>query len=727
MKTITIPIKGMHCASCALHIETDLSNVPGVAKANANYAMERAVVEYDESQVMPEKLAATIRETGYQPMLDMHEPAASHEHQHGDHSAYVTTRGLWLTAALVVPLVVSMFGMPEIGTILGRPAWLVMVMAVTWFLVAWMGRMFHAGTVNELRHRRVSMDTLVTVGTGAALLWSSYALIVGRLQEVYFETAGIIIVFLLFGKWLEARQRQKAGEAIQALLNLHAKQAHRLIQNGATEDVDPSALRIGDLCLVKAGERFPIDGIVVDGASSVDESMLTGEPVPVEKRTGDNVFAATVNGTGVVRMRVTVEPGASTLDAIVATVEHALSTKSPVEKVVDRISSVFVPGVIIVAVATFIATLVSGSMDAAITHAVAVLIVACPCAMGLATPAAIMVGAGAGAKRGILVKDGSALEAARGVNVVVFDKTGTLTQGRPSVTNIVPANGVDAYELLRVAALLEASSEHPLAHAILEAASAQKIPVGNADRGETVPGEGILGEVSGKRAVLGKPEYVLKVVPSVDVAQHAIDQFRAEAKTVIAVAMEERWLGIIAVQDQLKPDAMQAIQQFTSLGIEPVLLTGDHESTARAVAAQVGIQKVFAQVSPTGKSDVVKQLQQEGRVVAFVGDGINDAPALAQANLGIAMGTGTDVAIATGQIVLMGGSPLKAAEAVVLSRTTFRTIRQNLFWAFIYNVIGIPLAAFGILNPMIASLAMAMSSVSVLSNSMRIARKMTKK
>jgi Cu+-exporting ATPase len=453
--------------------------------------------------------------------------------------------------------------------------------------------------------------------------------------------------------------------------------------------------------------------------------MLTGEPVPVEKRTNDKVYAATINGTGVITMRVAVAPGSSMLDAIVSTVEHALSTKSPVEKVVDRVSMIFVPSVILLAMVTFIVFLMMGNVDAAITHAVAVLIVACPCAMGLATPAAIMVGAGAGAKRGILVKDGSALEAARNIDTIIFDKTGTLTQGKPSVTNVVPSAQSDAHQLIRVAAVLEAASEHPLAFAMLEAAKVQKISVSPGERVVTVPGNGITGMVDGEEAILGKPEFVMESLGMrLEDLPISIHQFRAEAKTVIAVGRAKVFLGIIAVQDEVKKDAKAAIERLRDMGIETALLTGDHQATAEAVAVQLGITKVFAQVSPSGKADVVKKMQDEKHVVAFVGDGINDAPALAQANLGIAIGTGTDVAIATGQIVLMGGSPMKAADAIDLARKTFRAIRQNLFWAFIYNVIGIPLAAFGFLNPMIASLAMATSSISVLTNSMRIARKM---
>ncbi len=718
MKTITIPIKGMHCASCAITIEKDLAHVPGVMKAHANLAMERATVEYDEATVTVEKLAQTIKETGYDPVL-----AATSDLRHATrdhaHIGYATNVELVAAFVLVIPLIISMFVMPSFGTILGRPAWLVLDFIAAWILVAWLGRPFHLGAVNELRHVRANMDTLVSVGTGAALLWSTYAFAAGRLEDVYFEVAGIIILFLLLGKYLEAKQRMKAGVAIQMLLGLHAKLAHRIRSDGIIEEIDPKELRPDDRCLVKAGERVPTDGVIVEGATSIDESMLTGEPIPVEKHAGDSIFGATINGTGVITMRVTVKPGSSALDAIVRTVEHALATKSPIEKLVDQVSSLFVPTVIGIAFVTLVVTLFIANPGEAIRNAVAVLIVACPCAMGLATPAAIMVGAGAGARRGILIKDGSALEAARKITLVVFDKTGTLTEGKPSVTDILPLNGTEERELLSVAASLEASSEHPLAQAIISAAMAKNIVAPRASNVESIPGYGVKGLVDGSLAILGKPEFVFE---SID--ESSLQTLRAAAKTVIAVAHGGKLLGLIAVQDRIKEDAPFAMKKLQEMKVEVALLTGDHEATAQAVASQLGITTVFANVSPTGKAELVKKLQTQGKKVAFVGDGLNDAPALAQADLGIAIGTGTDVAIATGQIVLMGGSPTKAVEAIVLARLTFRAIKQNLFWAFAYNVIGIPLAAIGVLNPILASFAMALSSVSVLSNSLRIARKM---
>ncbi len=738
MKQTRLKIQGMHCASCAVTTERALKKVSGVTDVNVNYATERATISHEDG-VPVEGLIQAVRANGYEAVAE----SAGHMQGHGSHEehgeqassdgeashlqhiGYTTTRSLILAGFLTLPLFLTMLVMPDIGIAFGRPAWLVFIAIITWYLVVKLGWKFHAGTWNELRHGRANMDTLVTVGTGSALLWSTYALMVGG--DVYFEVAGIIIFFLLMGKWLEARQRMKAGAAIEALLSLHAKFAHRLKPDGSTEDVDPNVLKPGERCLVKSGERLPTDGRVVEGASSVDESMLTGEPIPVEKRLGDEVFGATINKTGSFTMEVTVEPGKSALDAIVATVEHALAVKSPVEKLVDRVSSIFVPTVIVLALLTLLGWLFIGnaSLGIAIEHAVAVLIVACPCAMGLATPAALMVGTGAGAKRGILVRDGSALEAARNINLVIFDKTGTLTEGKPTVTDILPAEGMTEKELLSLASGLEATSEHPLASAILAAATERGVSLASVSEYEAVPGKGLRAKHDGASLLLGTEVLLTEaVVPIPEGEMKRIAALRRQAKTVMLLARGSAYIGAIAAQDRLKTDAKNAVDLLRKRSVDVALLTGDHRATAEAVAAELGITRIFAEVSPTGKADEVKRLQSEGKKVAFVGDGLNDAPALAQSDLGIAVGTGTDVAIATGQIVLMGGSPTKAADALLLARRTFSVIKQNLFWAFAYNFVLIPLAMFGIVNPILAGLAMAFSSVSVLGNSLRLSRSM---
>jgi Cu+-exporting ATPase len=701
-----LKIIGMHCASCALTTEQALKHVHGVHEARVNFATERAMIEHD-AHVPPAALMQAVRENGY-------DAVAEGAESHILHRGYIDTSRLVMAGVLATPLFMSMFFM--------LPYALQGVCA--WILVAILGYKFHIGTWAELTRGRANMDTLVTVGTGSALLWSTYAYFSGT-GDIYFEVAGIIVFFLLLGKWLEARQRLQAGEAIEKLLSLHIKTAHRLRDDGEVEDIATEQLKPGDRCLVKSGERIPMDGIIVQGRSSVDESMLTGESIPVEKGEGDLVYGATVNGAGSFTLRVTVRPGESALDAIVATVQHALSTKSPVEKMVDRISGIFVPTVIVLALVTFIGWLsyMQVPLGEAIRHAVAVLIVACPCALGLATPAAIMVGTGIGAKRGILVKDGSALEAARRIDLVIFDKTGTLTEGKPVITDLVPAEGVSEKELLSIAAGLELASEHPLASAVLAAATERGVGVADIDAFQAVAGKGVHARHEGVDVRLGTESFLNELgirLPEHDANRLAV--LRHEAKTVALVAKGDAYLGALAAQDRLKSDAAQAVSLLKERGIGTGLITGDHRMTAEAVAHELGIEMVLSGVSPAGKSQEVKRLQDSGKKVAFVGDGLNDAPALAQADLGIAIGTGTDVAIATGQIVLMNGTPSKAADALWLARSTFQAIRQNLFWAFAYNVVLIPLAMTGIINPIFAGLAMAFSSVSVLANSLRISR-----
>ncbi|MFA5129584.1 MAG: heavy metal translocating P-type ATPase [Patescibacteria group bacterium] len=733
---VSIPIEGMHCASCAVLIERELAKKDGVSKANVNYALGRATVEFNESKIQTHDLAQTIKDQGYEPVVAIHDESENRKQkiEHGlgrthEHHGYVGKRGLIAAFILCVPLIASMVVPQGIGMIFGMPMFDVFSLVSAWILVAVLGRKFHLGTWNELKHFRANMDTLVTIGTGSALVWSTYAFFTGG--KMYFESAGMIVAFLLLGKFLEESQRQKAGEAISALLNLHAKDAHRITSDGSTEDVDPKKLRLGDVCLVKPGERIPIDGIIIEGRTNVDESMLTGEPIPVERAKGDVVIGANVNGTGAIKMSVTAEPGKTTLDAIVATVEHALTTKSPVERLVDTISSFFVPTVIAIAILAWIVWFIlTRDLAQSIEIAVAVLIVACPCAMGLATPAAIMVGTGAGAKKGILIKDGSALEIARSIDTILLDKTGTLTKGKPTVTDIIEQKDPTSrpFELLEVAGGLESLSEHPLASAILDAVQNQKahpVAIPTVTSFEAVAGKGLRGIMNGSHVSLGTEDFLRsRDVDFPDDIVLKAEELRRAAKTVMFVARETLLLGMIAAQDEVKPDAKQAIAAFHSLNIKTGLVTGDHLATANAVAHELGIDLVYADVSPIKKADIVSSLKKEGNRVAFVGDGMNDAPALATADLGIAIGTGTDIAIATGQIVLMKGSPEKAVDAITLSRATFRAIKQNLFWAFVYNIIGIPLAAFGFLNPIIAGGAMALSSVSVLGNSLRIKRRL---
>ncbi|HVM91004.1 MAG TPA: cation-translocating P-type ATPase [Verrucomicrobiae bacterium] len=702
MKQVSFGITGMDCASCAVTVQDALRKVDGVMQAQVNPVTGKATVEYDETKAKPHHLVLAVKASGYGVGEGMsHHGEGLDEQDHARH--VISVRGLEVIVAgvLSLPALASMFGFPIPGGMLAIAAW---------YVVVKLGWPFHKGTWRELAHGRAGMDTLITIGTGSALLWSSYAAYAGG--RPYFDVPTFIIFFLLLGKWIENRQRVSAGSAIQGLLELHTGESPER----------------GEVVMVKSGERIPADGEVVSGASSVDESLLTGESVPVEKWEGSRVFAGTVNGLGAFTMRVTSEAGQALLDEIVRSVEHALSEKSPIERYTDKVSAVFVPTVFLIACAT-----VGGWLwfahDAAhaVEYAVAVLIFACPCALGLATPAAILVGVGEGSRRGILIKDGAALEASRNIQVVLFDKTGTLTQGHPSLTDALACVPGQEKELLSLAAGLERLSSHPMASAVLAAATERTVAPAPIDRFETVPGQGVHGFMDGVECRLGIEPFVTALGATIpeDMARH-VAAWRREAKTVVLIAHGSRLLGGLAFQDRLKTDAKRAIADLRAMGLEAGLVTGDHAATARAVGEELDITNIHADVLPIAKAELVQSVQREGKHVAFVGDGINDAPALVRADLGIALGTGAEIATSAGEIVIMSGSPAKVAEALRLSRLTFSAIRQNLFWAFVYNALGLPLAALGYIHPVFAGAAMAFSSVSVLANSLRIARRMRK-
>jgi Cu+-exporting ATPase len=542
--------------------------------------------------------------------------------------------------------------------------------------------------------------------------------------HLYFETGAVIAALILLGRYFEARSRGQAGEAIEKLMDLGAKTA-RVIRSGREQDIPIDQVKVGDLLQVRPGEKVPVDGVVANGASSVDESMLTGESMPVTKTAGDEVFGATINLTGAFQITAIKIGQDTVLAQIVRMVSEAQGNKAPIQKLADRVSGIFVPIVLGVAIATAVGWyVITGDAYQSFVPAVAVLLIACPCSLGLATPTAIMVGTGVGARRGILIKNGEALERGYKIDVVVLDKTGTLTEGRPAVTDVTATKaGVTKDDVLRIAASLERMSEHPLGQAIVRAAKEQGIALAEVNDFANVAGKGITGRLAVAAVMVGNLRLMRDHGISVERSLSHIDMREARAETAIAVASNGEMVGVIAVADVLKSDAKAAIQQLRVEGIATVMITGDNKRTARSIADEIGIDEVFAEVLPQDKAQHVKNLQARGRRVAFVGDGINDAPALAQADLGIAIGTGTDIAIEAGNIVLVKGSPLKIIEALRLSRLTFKTIKQNLFWAFIYNVAAIPLAAFGLLNPMIAAGAMAISSVSVVGNSLRIRRR----
>ena len=716
MKKTTFPIKGMHCASCAVNIERDLAQTPGVTDASVNYALAQATVSYDEGKTHEHELHMVVKKAGYDVVMghgDAHE-------NHMAHGADVKKAGRKAAIALALAVPVFVLAMGELGFpfVQGVLATIVVFGA---------GSEFHVMAAKLLRRGRANMDTLISLGTVAALVLSWWQLIIwmngypllGGIPEpmpsLYFETAAIITGFILLGRYFEARSKGKAGEAIAKLVELGAKFAHR-VRDGVTEDVPVDALRVGDYVLVKPGEKIPLDGVVREGESALDESMLTGESIPVGKKLGDNVFGATVNTTGALTIEITKEPKDTVLAQIVRLVGEAQEKKAPIQKLADQISGVFVPIVIVIAFVTFVAWMLTGAaLDVAFVNAVAVLVIACPCALGLATPTAIMVGTGRGAREGILIKSGEALERARNLDVVVFDKTGTLTEGKPIVTDVIGGDDV-----LRYAAALESSSEHPLALAVTRKAKELGLAVSKVVDFASVSGKGIRGTVEGKHVVLGNA--LMMVDEGVAVTADDLERLREQGKTAVIVAVDGYMIGVLGIADAPKANAKEAVADLERSGLSVMMLTGDHKHTAEAIARQLGIRDVEAEVLPGDKLAVVKRLQQKGKRVAFVGDGINDAPALTQADLGIAVGSGSDVAIEAGQMVLVGGGPEKVVAALRLTRVTYRTIKQNLFWAFIYNIIGIPLAALGFLNPIVASAAMAGSSISVVLNARRIRR-----
>ena len=730
MSVIELPIEGMTCASCAVRVERRLNKLDGVV-ASVNYATERATVEY-EPVVEVERLVEAVEAAGYAAALPADEPDPAED----DPTAALRLR-LLLSAALSLPvLVIAMIPALQFD----NWQWLSLQLATP--VVLWGGWPFHRAAWTNLKHATATMDTLISVGTLAAWLWSLYALFLGdagingmRMEfelipssgggasEIYLETAAIVTTFILAGRYFEARAKRHAGAALQALLELGAKDVSVLDGDGAERRVPIGELQPGDRFVVRPGEKVATDGVVEEGHSAVDMSMLTGEPVPVEVGPGTGVAGATINAGGRLIVRATKVGADTALAQIAKLVTDAQSGKAPAQRLADRVSAVFVPVVFGIAVATLGFWLATGqSASFAFTSAVAVLIIACPCALGLATPTALLVGTGRGAQLGLLIKGPEILESTRRVDTIVLDKTGTVTTGRMSLVDVVTAGGVTAADALRLVGALEDASEHPIARAIAGEAAVEGVlpPVhGFASH----DGLGVEGVVEGHTVVAGRPALLehrgLPLPAELDAARAAAE---AEGRTAIAAGWDGRAVAIFVVADTVKPTSAEAVAELRAMGLRTVLLTGDNETTARAVAAEVGIDEVIAEVMPADKADVVRRLQADGRVVAMAGDGVNDAPALAQADLGLSIGTGTDVAIEASDLTLVSGDLRAAPQAIALSRATLRTIKQNLGWAFGYNLAALPLAAVGLLNPVIASAAMALSSVSVVANALRLRR-----
>ncbi len=745
-------VEGMTCASCVSHVERALGETPGVAKASVNLATEKATVEYDPAAVTFEGLVAAVDEAGYKLLPESKE---------GDDADALRkareVRALWrrfaISAVVGAFVMLASFNViPGLKDLSDKSRFIVLF-AVSTPVQFWAGWQFYTGAWSAARHRTANMSTLIAVGTAAAYAYSVVATFSpgffergGLMADVYYDTAIVIIALILLGRYLEATARSRTSSAIKRLMGMRSKTAIVLTDGNEVETLI-NAVKIGDVLIVKPGQRVPVDGVVVEGRSAIDESMLTGESLPVSKAQGSKVFAATINTTGSFTFRATQVGKGTALARIVALVQEAQGSKAPIQRLADQIASIFVPAVIAVAALVFLLWLIVGPSPA-LTYAlltfISVLVIACPCALGLATPTAIMVGTGRGAENGILIRNAEALEMAHKVNAVMLDKTGTLTLGKPRVTDVV-AQDIGEHDLLTIAASAERRSEHPLALAVVQRAQELGLALKEPQEFATESGLGVKAVVDGKAVMIGNAMFMAEWALHVDGLDDRAALLASQGKTPVYVAVDGKVRGIIAIADTLRPEAKEAVAEMKRLGLEVVMVTGDNEGTAKAIAWELGIDRVLAQVLPEHKADEVKRLQAEGKRVAMVGDGINDAPALAQADVGIAIGTGTDVAMETAGVTLMSGDVRGVPRAIALSKATMRTIRQNLFWAFAYNVALIPVAAGilypvfnaaggvpdsldfafgdkGFLNPVLAAAAMALSSVSVVTNSLRLRR-----
>lgn len=713
--TFTLSIQGMTCASCVARVEKALAATPGVLSAQVNLATERARIEASGPAASIEALTAAVERAGYDAtaVADAPRPAPD--------SASAGLGVVIAAALLSAPLAAPMIGEP-FGAHWMLDPWLQMVLATP--VQFWFGWRFYAAAWRAGRHGAATMDTLVAIGTSAAYGLSAVQTLLGAgMEHLYFEAAAVVTTLVLLGKWLEARAKRQTTAAIRALQQLRPERA-RVRRDGAEIEIATDDLVIGDLMVIRPGERAPADGLVREGESAVDEALLTGESRPVEKQVGAAVSAGTVNGDGMLVVAVTAIGAETALGRISRLVEDAQAEKAPIQRLVDKVSGVFVPIVLVIALATFLGwALFNGDLETALINAVAVLVIACPCALGLATPTAIMVATGTAARQGVLIKDAVALERAHAVKLVAFDKTGTLTLGQPSVTAIV-TDGLPESEALSLTAALQAGSEHPLAKAV--ETRAEGLPAGPAVVGfRALPGLGVEGMVGGRALLLGNARLMAQrgvETAGLERAAQDLIQSGATLSWLAEAGDAKRALALFAFGDAARPSAKAAIEALRALGVRSVILSGDNAAAVAKIAAEIGVDEVLADLAPADKTAAIRRLQERHGVVAMVGDGVNDAPALAAADVGVAMGTGTDVAMETAGVTLMRSDPRLVAAAIDLSRAAYMRIRQNLFWAFVYNLIGVPLAAFGLLSPIVAGAAMALSSVSVISNSLLLRR-----
>lgn len=712
----------MTCATCALRVERAIAAVPGVVRAEVNLASNRGSVEAAVGGLRAADLIAAVRRAGYEAQFLMGDAEGDRKIAAAEaRRMEAESRHLAVAVVLCVPLLTPMFGVM-------LPGWLQLALATpVQFLI---GARFYIGAWKALRARIGNMDLLVALGTSAAYFYSLYLLMAGTAgTRLYFDSAAVVIALVTLGKWLEARAKRSTTAQIKALLSLRPERA-RVARDGEEIELPASAVAVGDVVIVRPGERLPVDGRVVGGHSEVDESLLTGESLPISKAAGDKVTGGSINGGGLLRIETTAVGGESTLSRIIVLIEGAQARKAPVQHLVDRVAGYFVPVVLAISLATLLGWwLIGGHFAAGLIAAVSVLVIACPCALGLATPTALMVGTGVAARAGILIRDAEALERAHRLDMLLLDKTGTVTEGKPAVTEVMP-NGISERELLELAAAAQGGSEHPLARAVLT--RARELRLGSEglsllplEEFQSHAGMGLTARVAGRRLVIGNRRLMQRHGVRVEDGEPQAARVETRGGTVMWVAgldPQPTWLGLIGVTDPIKAEAAAAVRHLEEIGIETVLLTGDNERTAAAVAAQLGIRLVYAGVLPEEKAAEVRRLQGEGRQVGMAGDGVNDAPALAAADVGFAMGTGADVAVQTAGVTLMRGDPRLLGDAIAVSRATYSKIRQGLFWAFLYNVIGLPAAALGLLSPMIAGAAMALSSVSVISNALLLRR-----